>query len=83
MKDIVPIEPTNDLDELMKRYRSAGFGARRLAESIDVLEQAIQSKTFLSLGLAGAMVPAGMKSCINEFIRNGWVNATYWLSASR
>jgi deoxyhypusine synthase len=75
MKKIIPVEPSNDLNELMKRYRLAGFGARRLAEAIDVLEQAIRSKTFLSLGLAGAMVPAGMKSCVNEFVKNGWVNA--------
>jgi deoxyhypusine synthase len=75
MKDIIPIEPTNDLDELMKRYGSAGFGARRLSNAIDILEKAIRDKCFISLGLAGAMVPAGMKSCVNEFIRNGWVNA--------
>ena len=75
MKDIIPIKPTDDLDALIKQYRLAGFGARRLANAVDILEKAIREKCFVSIGLAGAMVPAGMRTCLNEFIRNGWVNA--------
>jgi deoxyhypusine synthase len=82
MKNIIPVKPTENLDELMKRYRSAGFGARRLSNAIDILEQAIRKKCFLSFGLAGAMVPAGMGSCINEFVRNNWVSAVVTTGAN-
>lgn len=82
MKDITPIIPTDDLDRLIKQYRLAGFGARRLANAVDILEKAIREKCFLSIGIAGAMIPAGMRTCLNELIKKGWANAVVTTGAN-
>ena len=61
--------------ELVSRMKDAGFGARKLGISVDILEQAIQDKECkVFLGLAGAMVPGGMREIIMDMLKNGWID---------
>ncbi|MFH0929384.1 MAG: deoxyhypusine synthase family protein [Candidatus Aenigmatarchaeota archaeon] len=73
VKDIEPKKQT--VDELIRQMKSTAFNARKLSDSVDVLEKMIRDKKCVKfLGLSGALVPAGMRKCIVEMIRNGWVD---------
>jgi len=73
VKDFVPKKQS--VDELVKQLRQTAFGARKIAEATDIFEQMIKDKGCVKfLGLAGALVPAGMRGCIVELIKSGWVD---------
>ncbi|MAG52783.1 MAG: deoxyhypusine synthase [Nanoarchaeota archaeon] len=77
MKEIKPVKVIENMevDELIKRMGEAGMGGRKLSEAIDVIESMANDKyCSVFLGLAGALVPAGMKGLIIEMIENEWVN---------
>lgn len=60
---------------IIKQMRLTAFNARRLGEAADVLEDMIRDKNcFKFLGLSGALVPAGMRLCVVEMVRRGWVD---------
>jgi deoxyhypusine synthase len=74
IKDFEPKKQT--VDELVKQMKFTAFNARRLADSVDILEEMIKDKDCVKfLGLAGAMTPAGMRSCVIEMIKNKWIDA--------
>ncbi len=51
------------------------FGAGRLAKSVDIAENMIKDKDCkVFFGLAGAMVPGGMKQIIIEMLENKWID---------
>lgn len=63
------------VDELVKQMRTNAFNARRLAEGTDIIEEMIKDKGCVKfLGLSGALIPAGMRECIVEMIKNKWVD---------
>jgi deoxyhypusine synthase len=73
VKDFLPKKQT--VDELVKQFRHTAFNARSLAEATDIVEGMIKDKDCVKfLGLAGALVPAGMRGCVVELIKNGWVD---------
>jgi len=73
VKDFRPKKQS--VDELVKQLKSTAFNARKLSEAIDLLEEMIRDKDCVKfLGLSGALVPAGMRSCIVEMIKNKWVD---------
>jgi deoxyhypusine synthase len=59
------------VDQLIHQFGNAGaFGAGRLSEACDVYEQMVRDEECtVFLALAGAMVPAGMRSIIADLIR--------------
>ncbi|MDR9380286.1 MAG: deoxyhypusine synthase family protein, partial [Natronomonas sp.] len=62
--------------ELAAEYGNAGIGAADLAEAIDVTAEAFdREETTVFLGLAGAMVPAGMRAIVADLIREGHIDA--------
>ncbi len=62
--------------ELADEYGRAGIGAADLHEAIDVTGEIFASPdTTTFLGLAGAMVPAGMRRVVADLIREGHVDA--------
>lgn len=64
------------VNELVGAMAKAGsFGGGRLAEAVDIYERMLREDAFVMLGLAGAMVPAGMKGIIVDMINKGMVNA--------
>ncbi|RLI27225.1 MAG: deoxyhypusine synthase [Candidatus Hecatellales archaeon] len=60
--------------ELLAEMEGAGFGAGRLARAVEIYEEMVRSGALILLGLAGAMVPAGMKKVIVEMIRRRMVH---------
>ena len=76
-KPIIPatISDDMDLDDFATQLSGCGFGARRIGKAVDVFTEMItDEKTVKFFGLAGAMVPAGMRKIIADMIRDGYIN---------
>ena len=62
--------------DLADEYGKAGFGATDLHEAIDIYaEMLADDDVAIFVGLAGAMVPAGMRQLVVDMIRDGHVDA--------
>ena len=71
MKEIKPIKIFQDqkVTELVSQMKDAGFGARKIGLASDIAEKMFNEEDCqVFLGLAGAMVPAGMKQIIIDLI---------------
>ena len=63
------------VNELVEEMKNSGFQAAKLADSVRILTDMIQDKECTKfLGLAGALVPGGMRKVIVEIIRNHFVD---------
>ncbi len=64
------------VNELVKEMASSNvFGAGRLAKSVDIAERMIKDKQCkVFFGLAGAMVPGGMKNIIVDMLEKRWID---------
>lgn len=64
------------VDQLVQQFSNSGsFGAGRLSVACDIYEKMIrEQECTIFLGLAGAVVPAGMRSLIADLIREGLIN---------
>ncbi|MEX2721277.1 MAG: deoxyhypusine synthase [Candidatus Wukongarchaeota archaeon] len=79
IEDLKPVKhfsPSKmSVSQLVSQFRDMGFNARKLALAVDVCEEMIRDKDcVVFLGLAGAMVPAGLRRTVVEMIRNKWVD---------
>jgi len=63
------------VDELADEYGNGGFGASTLHEAVDIYSEMLDDEVTNFLGLAGAMVPAGMRRIVADLIRDGHVDA--------
>jgi deoxyhypusine synthase len=64
------------VSELATEYGKAGIGAANLAEAIEVTGEMFDDEgTTVFFGLAGAMVPAGMRAIVSDLIREGHIDA--------
>jgi Deoxyhypusine synthase len=62
--------------DLATAYGDAGVGAQALHDAVDVTAEMFgRGDTAVFMGLAGAMVPAGMRSLVAGLIRDGHVDA--------
>jgi len=61
--------------ELIAQYGRAGIGAADLHEAVDVYAEMLDDDVTVFFGLAGAMVPAGMRRIVSDLIRDGHVDA--------
>ena len=72
MKQIKPIKIKKDMkvSELIKQMSHAGFGARKIGLASEIAKKMFsENNCKVFLGLAGAMVPAGMKQIIIDLIK--------------
>jgi deoxyhypusine synthase len=60
--------------ELADEYGEAGIGAADLHEAVDVFAEMLAEDATVFFGLAGAMVPAGMRRIVTELIRDGHID---------
>jgi len=77
MKPVKPIKISNDMKvkDLIKELRGAGFGAKKIGIAVEIFDQMIKDKDCkVFLGLAGAMVPAGMKQIIIDMVNDGFID---------
>jgi deoxyhypusine synthase len=64
------------VDDLARAYGDAGIGAGALSEAVDVTAEMVgREDTAVFVGLAGAMVPAGMRTIVADLLRDGHVDA--------
>jgi len=64
------------VDDLARAYGDAGIGARAVSEAVDVTAEMVgREDTTVFMGLAGAMVPAGMRTLVADLLRDGYVDA--------
>ena len=56
------------VSELVNSMKKTGFGARKIAEASSIMKKMFDDKCKVFLGVAGAMVPAGMKQIIIELL---------------
>ncbi|MCS7145048.1 MAG: deoxyhypusine synthase family protein, partial [Archaeoglobaceae archaeon] len=76
MHPTIPIEVRErNFFELLKSMSKTGFQGRKLGEAFEIwLEMLKEEKITILMGLAGAMVPAGMRKIITWFIRNRFID---------
>jgi deoxyhypusine synthase len=60
--------------ELVDGFGYTAFNSRRIADAVDIYEEMIDIKAKKFFGLAGAMVPAGMRNIISDMIDWGWID---------
>ena len=61
--------------ELADAYGDAGIGASAMAEAVDVYAEMLERDATVFVGLAGAMVPGGMRRIVADLVRDGYVDA--------
>ena len=65
----IKIEKEMKVSELVEGMRNMGFGAGRIARASDIMREMFGDKECkVFLGVAGAMVPAGMKQIIMDLL---------------
>lgn len=67
-------EPGMSVEALVQGMAHCGFGARRLAEAVEIYELMLSGEYTKFLTLSGAMVPAGMRNIVSGLIRKGHVD---------
>ncbi len=72
MKEVTPFQISEDISasELVQRMAGTSFQARNLARGVEIWSQMLEGQTTVLFGLAGAMVPAGMRKVIVYLIEN-------------
>jgi deoxyhypusine synthase len=74
MQPVAPINIKKNMyvrDLIKEMSNSGAFGAGKIAKSVDILTAMIKDKECrVFFGLAGAMVPAGMKNIIIDMLKN-------------
>lgn len=74
---VSPINLDEDatINEIANEFKNSGvFGAGRIAKAIDIYSEMLEKKATVFLGIAGALVPGGMKKIITDMIRNDMVH---------
>ncbi|MBI5885344.1 MAG: deoxyhypusine synthase [Deltaproteobacteria bacterium] len=66
----VSINPKAGVDALVRSMGQAGFQGKNLSVAVDIWEEMLKSRTTVFFGLAGAMVPAGMREVVVHLIKN-------------
>src|SRR3989338_3528048 len=78
MKEIkhVEIKKGMKVNDLVNEFNKSGvFVAGNLGKSVDIVENMIKDKECkVFFGLAGAMVPGGMKNIIIDMLENKWID---------
>ena len=80
----VKIDKTLTVNELVKKMNNAGvLGVGRLGKAVNICEEMIKDKECkVFLGLAGPLVPGGMREIIIDMIENKWVDAVVTTGAT-
>lgn len=68
------IEPEVSVRDLLRKMGKTSFQGRNLAAALDIWEEMLRGETTILLGLAGAMVPAGMRKAVSYLIEKRLVD---------
>ena len=78
----LPLKAYMSVDELVKELRGCAFGAGRLATAADIYEEMLTEETTKFLGIAGALVPAGMRNVMAQMVREREVDVVVTTGAN-
>jgi deoxyhypusine synthase len=75
----IPIQPVEidgniPISELLDRMGGGSFQGRNLSLARDVWKKMLSDHTTIFMGLAGALVPAGMRKVLAHVIKNRWID---------
>ena len=70
----VEIDGSITVSHLLDKMGDASFQGRNLSRAHGVWKQMLSGRTIIFLGLAGALVPAGMRKLIAHTIENRWID---------
>jgi deoxyhypusine synthase len=70
----IKVDAGSDVGELLKRMGETAFQGKNLAVAVDIWAEMLSNNVAVFLGLAGAMVPAGMRDLVVYLIENGMVD---------
>ncbi|MDI6810830.1 MAG: deoxyhypusine synthase [archaeon] len=70
------------VDELVEELSGCTFGAGRLAKAVEIYEEMLKEETTKFMGIAGALVPAGMRNILAEMIRERYVDVVVTTGAN-
>ncbi len=71
----IDLDKIDNADTLLRQFTCSGvFGAGRLGKAVDILEDAERNGATFLVGMAGAMVPGGMRKVISQAIRDGRIH---------
>jgi len=75
-KPVVPFEPAkySSIHEAVEAMGETAFQGKNLSIALDIWIKMFQNDATIFLGLAGAMVPAGMKGIITYLIQNRFID---------
>ncbi|MHA1683185.1 MAG: deoxyhypusine synthase family protein [Promethearchaeota archaeon] len=69
------VNKDSSIPDLINAMRGTGFNAKRLALACGIYKDMIEDETCKKIfTLAGAMVPAGMRAIISDFIKHGYID---------
>lgn len=74
-----PVKPVEvkggaSVEDLVKRMGQTAFQGKNLSVAVDIWEDMLKSKTTIFFGLAGAMVPAGMRELVVFLLKNRYID---------
>ncbi|MBN2150038.1 MAG: deoxyhypusine synthase family protein [Candidatus Lokiarchaeota archaeon] len=73
--DQIRVKKGEKASDLVRLLRGTGFNAKRLAIACEIYEAMVKDKACVKImTLAGAMVPAGMRAVVSDFVRCGFVD---------
>jgi deoxyhypusine synthase len=73
--DGVRVDGSESVADLADRLGGAGMGARDLHDAVDITAEMMgRADTLVCCGLAGAMVPAGLRPLVADAIRDGLID---------
>lgn len=78
----VRISDNMSVDSLVKGLRDCAFGAGRLAKAVDIYEEMLKEEVTKFIGIAGALVPAGMRNIIADMIKERYVDVVVTTGAN-
>jgi len=72
----IDVEKVNSVSKLVDAFNKTSFQSRNLARCVDIFVKMLKDPDdpTIFLGLAGAMIPAGMKKVISTMVRRRMIN---------
>jgi len=68
------IQKGDSAREILTRMTQTGFQGKNLGRCFTTWSEMIDNSNLIFMGLAGAMVPAGMKNVISFLMKNRWID---------
>ena len=71
----ITVSPGKSIDQLVGEMRYTAFQGRKMAEAVDIWSRMLRKRhTVIWLGLAGAMIPAGMRRLLAYVIKKRMID---------